>query len=88
MHATTHLENANFLRELAESLPRINPKASTPRHIALLQRLANEELAEAEYTEMVRAKVAASRANPGTRMTTNELRGHLQARYEQLRDDA
>ena len=88
MHATTHFENANFLRELAESLPLTNPKASTPQRVELLQRLADAELAEAEYTEMIRAKVAASRANPGPGMTTDEVRAHLQARSDRLRDRA
>ncbi|HAN8905339.1 TPA: plasmid stabilization protein, partial [Escherichia coli] len=50
MNSTTHYENANFLRELAESLPRIFPEGSTDKS-ALLQRLANEELARAEYDE-------------------------------------
>ncbi|MBB9855895.1 plasmid stabilization protein, partial [Escherichia coli] len=54
MNSTTHYENANFLREMAESLPRILPEGSTEKS-ALLQRLANEELA--------RAKVAAARAD-------------------------
>lgn len=48
MNSTTHYENANFLRELAENLPRILPESSTDKS-ALLQRLANEELARAEY---------------------------------------
>ncbi|HFV3886028.1 TPA: plasmid stabilization protein, partial [Escherichia coli] len=29
MNSTTHYENASFLRELAESLPRILPEGST-----------------------------------------------------------
>lgn len=29
MNSTTHYENANFLRELAESLPHILPEDST-----------------------------------------------------------
>ncbi|MDH8238952.1 plasmid stabilization protein, partial [Klebsiella pneumoniae] len=56
MSNTTHYENANFLRELAENLPRILPE-SDPDKAALLQRLANEELAQAEYEDQVRAKV-------------------------------
>lgn len=52
MNSTTHYENASFLRELAESLPRILPEGSTDKS-ALLQRLANEELARAEYDEQV-----------------------------------
>lgn len=31
MNSTTHYENANFLRELAESLPRILPEGSTDK---------------------------------------------------------
>ncbi len=49
----------NFLRELAESLPRILPEGG-PDKAALLQRLANEELAQAEYEDQVRAKVTAA----------------------------
>ncbi len=70
MNSTTHYENANFLRELAESLPRIFPEGSTDKS-ALLQRLANEELARAEYDEQIRAKVAAARAD---KRTGNEFR--------------
>ncbi len=47
MNAATHYENANFLRELAESLPRIRPQGHSQGHAELLQRLANEELAQA-----------------------------------------
>ncbi|MDP1352010.1 plasmid stabilization protein, partial [Klebsiella pneumoniae] len=36
MSNTTHYENANFLRELAENLPRILPE-SGPDKAALLQ---------------------------------------------------
>ncbi|MFL4257320.1 plasmid stabilization protein, partial [Escherichia coli] len=60
MNSTTHYENANFLRELAESLPRILPEGSTDKS-ALLQRLANEELARAEYDEQVRANARADK---------------------------
>ena len=42
MSTATHYENANFLRELAESLPRIWPNG-TPARTELLQRLADEE---------------------------------------------
>ena len=45
MSTATHYENANFLRELAESLPRIWPNG-TPARTELLQRLADEELAQ------------------------------------------
>lgn len=86
MNNTTHYENANFLRELAESLPRILPEGSADK-AALLQRLANEELAQAEYDEQVRAKVAAARADKRPGMNTAHLRQQLQARYQELRDD-
>nr|WP_241391587.1 plasmid stabilization protein [Yersinia frederiksenii]ULG19907.1 hypothetical protein 49p1_00206 [Yersinia frederiksenii] len=86
MNSTTHYENANFLRELAESLPRILPEGSADK-AALLQRLANEELAQAEYDEQVRAKVAAARADKRPGMGTVQLRQQLMARYQELRDD-
>ena len=50
MSTTTHYENANFLRELAESLPRIWPNG-TPARTELLQRLADEELAQAQHSD-------------------------------------
>lgn len=71
MNSTTHYENANFLRELAESLPRILPESSTDKS-ALLQRLANEELA--------RAKVAAARADKRPGMSSAQLHQQLQRR--------
>lgn len=83
---STHYENANFLRELAENLPRILPKGSADK-AALLQRLANEELAQAEYDERVRAKVAAARADKRPGVSTEKLRQQLQARYQELHDD-
>lgn len=86
MSNTTHYENANFLRELAESLPRILPSGGSDK-AALLQRLANEELAQAEYEERVRAKVAASRADSRPGISTAQLRQQLQSRYQELRDD-
>ena len=64
MSTATHYENANFLRELAENLPRIWPNG-TPAKTELLQRLADEELAQAQHEEWVRAKVAAASVTPG-----------------------
>ena len=84
MSGTTHFENANFLRELAESLPRIWPQG-TPARAELLQRLANEELAQAQHDEWVRAKVAAARADDRPTSTTDEVASRLSARYERLR---
>jgi len=85
--AATHYENANFLRELAESLPRILPSGSTAQ-ADFLQRLANEELAQAEHDEWVRAKVAAARADKRPGLTTEQLRAQLQTRYQELHDAA
>lgn len=88
MHATKHLDNAAFLRELAENLPRINPAASTPQRIELLQRLADAELAEAEQVEWARAKVATARADPRPGVTNDEARAFIRARYERLHSGA
>lgn len=85
MSNTTHYENANFLRQLAESLPRILPEGG-PDKAALLQRLANEELAQAEYEEQVRDKVTAARADSRPGMTSGELRRRLHERQQELRD--
>ena len=84
MTTATHIENANFLRELAESLPRLHPKTHKPEQIELLQRLANDELAQAEYAAQVRVKVAAARADTRPGMTTEQLRQLLQKRFEEL----
>ncbi|MBD2799123.1 plasmid stabilization protein [Xenorhabdus sp. Flor] len=86
MNNTTHYENANFLRELAENLPQIMPNDNVARNAELLQRLANEELAQAEYEERVRAKVAIARADSRPGITTEQLRQQLQSRYRELRD--
>ena len=85
MSTATHYENANFLRELAESLPRIWPNG-TPARTELLQRLADEELAQAQHSEWIRTKVAAARADTRPAPTTDEVRASLKARYERLRD--
>ena len=85
MSTATHYENANFLRELAESLPRILPKGNQAQ-AELLQRLANDELAQAQHDEWVRAKVAAARADKRPGMSTAQLRTLLNTRYQELRD--
>jgi hypothetical protein len=59
---------------------------SKPAQAELLQRLADEELAQAEYDEWVRRKVAAARADKRPGMSTEQLSQQLQARYEALRD--
>lgn len=83
--AHSHCEDANFLRELADSLPRVFPDGSKAKS-ELLQRLANEELAQAEYDEWVRAKVSAARANNRPGMSTEQLRTVLQNRAQAIRD--
>lgn len=80
MTAAVHYENAHFLRELAESLPRLDPQRSTPSRVELLQKLADEELAQAQYEDWVRAKVAAARADTRPPMSTEQVRASLQAR--------
>lgn len=86
MNASTHYENANFLRELAEILPSISPRKHKPEQVQLLQRLADEELEQARYDEWVREKVAAARADTRPGMTTDQVRALLNRRYEELRD--
>ncbi|CEJ66599.1 MULTISPECIES: hypothetical protein [Citrobacter] len=81
--STIHYENANFLRELAENLPHIRADADKA---ALLQRLADDELAQAEYDDWVRAKVAAARADARPKLTTEQVRQRLQTRYQELRE--
>ncbi|WP_243352037.1 plasmid stabilization protein [Stenotrophomonas acidaminiphila] len=74
MDANFYRYNANFLRELAESLPRIRPDANIIQHVALLQRLADNELAEAERIDAVRAMVAAARADTRPYMDSATVR--------------
>lgn len=85
MSTATHYENANFLRELAESLPRIRPQGHSQEQAELLQRLADDELAQAQHDEWVRAKVAAARADNRPTVTTAEVASRLSDRYERLR---
>lgn len=85
MTTVTHYENANFLRELAESLPRIWPQG-TPARAELLQRLADEELAQAQHDEWIRTKVAAARADKRPTVTSAEVAARLSTRYEKLCD--
>lgn len=78
MSIATHYENAHFLRQLAERLPKLMPEGK-PSQVELLQRLANEELAQAEYDEWVKGKVAAARADSRPGVTTDQLRQQLKA---------
>ena len=88
MNTMTHYENANFLRELAENLPRLLPQGHTSSQAALLQRLANAELEQAQHDEWVRAKVAAARADTRPPLSTSDVRASLHARAERLRNAA
>ena len=85
MNTAAHYENANFLRELAENLPRIWPHG-TPAGTELHERLPAQPLAQAQHEEWVRAKVAAARADTRPTMTTDEIRTRLKERHERLRD--
>lgn len=78
-------ENANFLRELAESLPKAFPEYGNSK-TELLQRLADEELEQAEYEEMIREKVKAARADSRPGMSTDQVRAALQRRSQEIRD--
>lgn len=80
-----HYENASFLRELAETLTRINPNPK-PEQTQLLQRLADEELEQARYNEWVSEKIAVSRADTRPGMTTAQLRQKLADRYQELHE--
>lgn len=86
MSNTSHYENANFLRELAESLPRILSADSADK-AALLQRLANEELAQAEYEEKIRAKVMIVRADSRPGMTSEQRRQRLHDRCQERHNE-
>lgn len=85
MSAMTHLANANFLRGLAENLPHTHPQSHQPQQVELLQRLADEELAQARHDEWVRSKVAAARADTRPPLTAEAVSASLQARYERHR---
>ncbi|WP_313316112.1 plasmid stabilization protein [Pulveribacter sp.] len=78
-------ENANYLRELAENLLRLLPGKGAAK-AELLQRLASEELTQAEYDERILAKVAAARADKRSGMSTDQLRQALKARAQELRN--
>ena len=79
----THYENANFLRELAESLPRILPQGN-PAQAALLQRLADQELAQAQHDDWVRTKVTSARSDTRPTIPQSEVASRLSARYARL----
>ena len=49
-------------------------------------RYEDEKLAQANYDEWVRAKVAAVRKDKRPGITTEQLRERLNARHEELRD--
>ena len=84
MNPEAHYENANFLRELAESLPVIRPLAHKPAQAELLQRLADAELAQAQHEEWVRAKVSSARADDRPTLSTGEVAARLTRRYDRM----
>jgi hypothetical protein len=84
MNTSTHYENANFLRELAESLPHIRPQGHSQGQADLLQRLADEELAQAQHDEWIRSKVATARADNRPTFSTEEVMARLGARYDRV----
>lgn len=84
MNTATHYENANFLRELSENLPRLRPQLHSQSQVELLERLADEELAQAQHDDWVRTKVAAARADHRPTTTTNEVMARLDTRYVRL----
>ena len=63
-------------------MPRLIPLGE----VELLQRLADDELAQAQHDQWVRVKVAAARDDKRPGMSTAQLRAVLSARYEDLRN--
>lgn len=91
MSATVHHENAHFLRSLAENLFRLNWReigapSPQPEQLALLQRLANDELAEAEHEEWIKAKVRMARADLRPPLSTEQIRARIQSKLEGKQD--
>ena len=84
---TTHYENACFLRDLAENLPAIRPDTYTPELQGMLQRLADEQIAQARHDESVRAKVARARASSRPLLTMEEVRASLEERIREAAAD-
>lgn len=80
----THYANANFLRSLAEGLPRIL-EGHTAQQVQLLQELANAELEKARDDEWMRQKVAASLADPRPLLTQAQVEEGFKAHMEQRR---
>ena len=84
---TTHYENACFLRDLAENLPSIRPDTYTPELQGMLQRLADEQIAQARHDESVRATVARARASSRPLLTMEEVRASLEERIREAAAD-
>ena len=70
MAITTHYENASFLRELAESLPRLRPQ--------------EHKAAQAEHDDWLRTKVAVARADSRPPLGAEEVALRLRARSERF----
>jgi len=82
MSTTTHYENAELFRTLAERLPELLPEQASPEQVTLLHELADDQIEQAEYDEWVRQKVALARADPHPGHTTEEAIARFRAYVE------
>lgn len=78
-----HYARANLLRELAEKLPTIIPEHD-PSEVDFLNRLADEELEQAEYDAWVRAKIAAVDVENTRTFTPDEVEREMDLFVERL----
>jgi len=79
---STHYENAELFRTLAERLPELLPEQARPEQVTLLHELADDQIEQAEYDEWVRQKVALARADPHPGWTIEEAKAQLRAHLE------
>ena len=68
---------------MLQEVPR-QEKSHSQSQAELLQRLADDELAQAQHDEWVRTKVAAARADNRPTITTDEVTARLGALYDRL----
>ena len=73
-----------FLGSWPKSFPRISPEDGCPEHMQLLQKLADEQLAEAQHIDWVRAKVAAARDDTRPDVPVEEAMTEFRLRMERL----
>jgi len=79
---STHYENAQLFRTLAERLPDLLPDQAAPEKVALLHELADDQIDQAEYDEWVREKVALAEADPHPGHTVEEAIARFHAYIE------